>query len=113
MLFTMLWAIVKGFMDERGRAKVKIFGSIPRDFLREAIEPANLPRFLGGDCTCSHVEGGCLHSDAGSWNDYVCIDRELKHKSELLVEEEKKEEICGPDLGGGPRSEHLSAAAAA
>ena len=27
MLFSMLWAIVKGFLDERTRAKVRIFGS--------------------------------------------------------------------------------------
>lgn len=35
MLFKMLWAIVKGFMDERARAKVQIMGGTYEDFLRE------------------------------------------------------------------------------
>ena len=48
-----------------------------------------MPDFLGGTCTCSHVEGGCLNSSAGPWNDYVVVNKRIKHKDE--IEEEKKE----------------------
>ena len=68
----------------------------------EAIDAENLPQWLGGTCTCSHVEGGCLNSRAGPWNDFVFSgpNRQLKHRSEVEAEaaqqeqeEEKKEEI--------------------
>jgi len=89
MLFSFLWAIIKGFLDERTRAKVRIVGSNFREVLLEHVDAENLPDFLGGTCTCSHVEGGCLFSRAGPWNDYVVINRQIKHKDE--VEREKQE----------------------
>ena len=45
---------------------------------------------LKGTCDCADTEGGCMNSNAGPWNDYVVIDKKIKHKDE--VEEEKKEE---------------------
>ena len=112
MLFSMLWAIVKGFLNERTRSKVRIFGSSYRDFLREKIDPENLPKFLGGDCTCDHVQGGCLRSCAGTWEAYTVVNRELKLKSDLLAEqeeeekkeeeEEKKEEVIVEEINGPP-----------
>ena len=67
MAFVALYAIIKGFLDERTRAKIRIIGSNYQPVLQEAISGENLPDFLGGTCTCSHVEGGCLYSDAGPW----------------------------------------------
>ena len=100
MLFSFLWSIVKGFLDERTRSKVRIIGSNYREVLLENIDAENLPDFLGGTCTCSHVEGGCLYSRAGPWNDYIVIDRQIKHKDEVereRQEEEAKVEELGPD----------------
>ena len=89
MLFKAVYAIIKGFLDERTRSKVQILGSDYQPALLNAIAPENLPAFLGGTCTCSHVEGGCLHSNAGIWNDYVVVNRQVKHINE--VEEEKRD----------------------
>ena len=36
--------------------------------LLEFIDAENLPEFLGGKCTWSGIEGGCLYSDIGPWN---------------------------------------------
>ena len=66
-LFTALYAIIKGFLDERTRSKVRVMGSNYRSVLLEHIDAENLPTFLGGTCTCSHVEGGCMFSNAGPW----------------------------------------------
>ena len=82
-LFTALYAVIKGFLDERTRSKVRVMGSNYQSVLLEHIDAENLPTFLGGTCTCSHVEGGCMFSQAGPWEDYVCINKRIYHKSEI------------------------------
>ena len=101
-LFTALYAIIKGFLDERTRSKVRVMGSNYQSVLLEHIDAENLPSFLGGTCTCAHVEGGCMFSNAGPWQDYVTINKRIYHKSEIEQakgqnddEEIKQEEIKG------------------
>ena len=50
LLFSALYAIVKGFLDERTRSKVRIMGGNYRSVLLEHIDAENLPMFLGGTC---------------------------------------------------------------
>ena len=41
------------------------------DYLDELllyVDKDNLPSILGGNCTCSHIPGGCMFSDIGPWN---------------------------------------------
>ena len=38
------------------------------DLTVSCIVPSQLPDFLGGSCSCD-VEGGCLRSNKGPWND--------------------------------------------
>ena len=66
--FGLLWNLVKGFLDPKTREKIKVEGSKYQNKLLEFIDSENLPSFLGGSCTCSHIEGGCLFSDIGPWN---------------------------------------------
>jgi hypothetical protein len=66
--FNALWVLVKGFFDEKTRKKFKLVGSSFQKKLLEHVDSENLPKFLGGNCTCSHVTGGCLYADIGPWN---------------------------------------------
>lgn len=66
-LFAGVWAVVKGFLDERTRNKIKIIGSGFEKILIEVIGADTLPTFLGGKCTCSEM-GGCMVSNIGPWN---------------------------------------------
>ena len=59
-LFSVLWAIVKNFLDERTRSKVRIMGSNYRTFLLESIDAENLPEAYGGTCRCPSEVGGCI-----------------------------------------------------
>ena len=66
-LFSGIWAIFKGFIDEQTRKKITILGGNFKAQLLQAVEPENLPDFFGGTCTCADYEGGCLMSKAGPW----------------------------------------------
>lgn len=70
MLFSGIWAVVKSFLDEKTRGKIKILGSGFLPTLEEFIPKEEIPSFLGGGCTCEGVEGGCINSNIGPWNDY-------------------------------------------
>ncbi|KFK31364.1 hypothetical protein AALP_AA6G102800 [Arabis alpina] len=72
--FRILWLALKAFLDARTLAKVQVLGPNYIGELLEAIDPSNLPAFLGGNCTCSD-HGGCLFSDEGPW-----IDPNIKAK---------------------------------
>lgn len=69
MVFSGVWSVVKGFLDERTRKKIKIIGSGYRATLLEFIDDKDIPSFLGGKCECKEF-GGCIKSNAGPWNDY-------------------------------------------
>ena len=62
--FAAVWNVVKGWLDEVTVAKIDVLGSSYKDKLLMQIPPQNLPKDLGGVCTCP---GGCSLSDAGPW----------------------------------------------
>lgn len=74
MIFTGVWAIVKGFIDEKTRRKITIHGSKYQKDLLEIVDADKLPDFLGGTCTCAEV-GGCLKTSyqPGPWNDFELV----------------------------------------
>jgi hypothetical protein len=80
MLFTGVWAIVKGFIDEKTRKKITILGGKFQKDLLELVEEDNLPDFLGGKCQCIEY-GGCMKSGLGPWNDFeICHPVGIRRK---------------------------------
>jgi hypothetical protein len=71
-VFSACWSIVKGFLDERTTQKIKIIGGSYQKPLLEMIDAENLPKFLGGTCTCEGL-GGCAKSNRGPWNMYEAV----------------------------------------
>ncbi|XP_078163092.1 phosphatidylinositol/phosphatidylcholine transfer protein SFH13-like [Carex rostrata] len=68
--FKLIWSSVKGFIDPKTASKIHMLGNKFQSRLFEAIDPSQLPDFLGGSCTCID-QGGCLKSNRGPWNDPV------------------------------------------
>jgi hypothetical protein len=68
-LFAGVWTIIKSFIDEKTRAKIKIIGSGWKPVLLENVDAEKLPVFLGGTCTCGGTveEPLCMTSNAGPW----------------------------------------------
>lgn len=63
-----LWPAAQKFLDPKTIAKIHVLEPKSLGKLLEAIDPSQLPDFLGGSCTCP-VEVGCLRSNMGPWND--------------------------------------------
>ncbi|KAJ3677574.1 hypothetical protein LUZ60_003298 [Juncus effusus] len=100
--FKMIWSSVKGFMDPKTVSKIHMLGTKYQSRLFEAIDPSQLPDFLGGTCTCTE-HGGCLRSNKGPWNDPHIMKLVLGIESaalreEKLVSSSGGEEIPGPSL---------------
>uniref|UniRef100_A0A0D9WYH7 CRAL-TRIO domain-containing protein n=1 Tax=Leersia perrieri TaxID=77586 RepID=A0A0D9WYH7_9ORYZ len=64
--FRALWKVLKACMEARTLAKIQVLGTNYLSTILEAVDPSNLPDFLGGTCTCS-AAGGCLLQDKGPW----------------------------------------------
>ena len=103
MLFSGIWAVVKGFMDEKTRGKIKILGSNFMPTLEEHWDRAHIPKFMQGDCEC---EGGCINSNIGPWNDFEIHGTGIRpkqtaehHEEEAKTEEVKTEELAATGEG--------------
>jgi len=68
-LFAGIWTIIKSFIDEKTRAKIKIIGSGWQTTLLENVDKEKLPIFLGGTCMCGGTKEAplCMTSNAGPW----------------------------------------------
>ncbi|XP_011097694.1 phosphatidylinositol/phosphatidylcholine transfer protein SFH13 [Sesamum indicum] len=64
----LLWPAAQKFLDPKTIAKIHVLDPKSLGKLQEVVDPSQLPDFLGGSCTCN-VEGGCLRSNKGPWND--------------------------------------------
>ena len=92
MLFSGIWAVVKGFLDEKTRNKIKILGANFLPTLEEYWDINDIPTWMGGNSECPH-----LGASRGPWDDYEIHGTGIRRKQpaaqiEAAAEEEKKEE---------------------
>ena len=92
MLFSGIWAVVKGFLDEKTRNKIKILGANFLPTLEEYWDINDIPTWMGGNSECPR-----LADCKGPWEDYEIHGTGIRRKQpaaqiEAAPEEEKKEE---------------------
>jgi len=104
MLFTGVWAMIKPWIDEKTRNKIKIVGSKYEKELFAVIDPENLPDFLGGKVPVSEY-GAYLEKEQGPWVDER--NREEEEAKRPEDDDEAKEDfsalkdaLSGLKLGG-------------
>lgn len=100
-LFSGVWSVVKTFLDERTRQKIKIMGSGWEKVLLEHVDAAQLPTFLGGKCTCADNGGNCMTSNIGPWNEFEVVEPNAIKRiatGEIIYK-------CPPIEGGSPAVE--------
>lgn len=66
MLFTGIWTVIKAWIDDKTKAKIKILGSKYQKELFEVVDPNDLPDFLGGKVPESEY-GEFLQFPQGPW----------------------------------------------
>ncbi|KAJ3153884.1 cytosolic factor, phosphatidylinositol/phosphatidylcholine transfer protein [Geranomyces variabilis] len=91
MLFSGIWSVVKGFLDEVTVNKISIASGSNKAELLKMIDAASLPKAYGGTCECP---GGCANADLGPWNDGTVEG----YPQELM---EKFNKLYGPAAAGG------------
>lgn len=65
-MFSTIWAIVKGWLDEKTREKIQIKSDLKS--LPKYVDADQLINFLGGNCTAK------LEDDWGPWQEYEIVD---------------------------------------
>jgi len=48
MLFKGVWSIIKGWLDEKTKLKIQLFGTTFKEKLLECVDEDQLAEFLGG-----------------------------------------------------------------
>ena len=66
--FRAIWSMVKSFIDPKTQSKITLLNGSYKDELLKLVDADQLPKFLGGNCTCDNFIYGCLGSDIGPWN---------------------------------------------
>lgn len=66
--FTTAWKVIKGWIKEDTRAKIKILGKNFYNELKQYIDEENIPDFLGGKCTKP------LEGQHGPWNAFEIVE---------------------------------------
>ncbi|KAJ2610554.1 hypothetical protein H4S08_003559 [Coemansia sp. RSA 1365] len=61
-MFVTAWKMIRSWLDPRVISKIHILSKDHTGELLKQIPAANLPSFLGGNCRCSHMPGGCVPS---------------------------------------------------
>ena len=97
MLFSVIWAVVKPWLDKKTRSKITIVGSSYKKMLLKDVDAENLPPFLGGCCKCKEEYGvnNCFEADAGPWHNIWSDEQAEPEKAEAAEEEipEAEEEV--------------------
>ncbi|KAI8990097.1 CRAL-TRIO domain-containing protein [Pilobolus umbonatus] len=92
--FVYVWKIVKAWLDPGTIDKIQILGTDYQESLLKHIPAENLPSFLGGQCTCSHIDGGCVPSQVTATTSNEKVN--TSYNTKIMNEAKISDTIRGP-----------------
>mmetsp|Transcript_66689 Transcript_66689/g.77405 ORF Transcript_66689/g.77405 Transcript_66689/m.77405 type:complete len:343 (-) Transcript_66689:184-1212(-) len=96
MLFSGIWSMIKGWIDEKTRAKIEIIGSKYEAKLLELVPAENLPDFLGGKATKSEY-GENMTIEKGPWVKVIAEEKAKKIAEKKALEDQEERKIDTQD----------------
>ena len=72
-IFTMMWSVIKLWLDKRTLMKIKVYGSDFKEKILQYIDPDDLPDTLGGNLVMSDE---VRMSNSGPWNQATASGKE-------------------------------------
>lgn len=90
--FSSIFAICKGFLDEKTKNRIFIAGSDPYEELCKHIDPEMIPDFFGGGNKTALIE------DKGPWSDYEILDGCKKGDQVGVIHKVTKEKFLIEDF---------------
>ena len=67
-VFSTVWRLIKGWIDEKTQKKISILGSNYYNELNALVDENQIPDFLGGKNNCG------FQDDYGPWQEYEVVD---------------------------------------
>lgn len=94
IMFTVLWNIIKVFVNKKTEEKIKVLGNDYKEKLLDVIDSENLPKELGGTCEECESKGGCFNVDPGPWDKYIKqLEQQYKQQKEALNNSKRKNNL--------------------
>ncbi|WJX45329.1 proteasome endopeptidase complex [Trifolium repens] len=97
--FRLMWKADKYNLDPKNASKIHVLGNNYQTKLLEVINASELPKYLGGTCTCAD-QGGCFRSGKGPWKNPEILKmirsgeaRRISQPVKVLNNEEKINDI--------------------
>ena len=73
LVFKTVWAVIKGWIDEKTRAKIEILGSSYMKKLTALVDISQIPNFMGEKNNMGQLDAD-FFTDQGPWNDFEVVD---------------------------------------
>ena len=70
ILFKAAWVVIKPFLNEKSRNRIKLLGGKYQKELFKIVDPDNVPTVVGGNCTCEDKGGNWFQACPGPWDEH-------------------------------------------
>lgn len=90
LIFTGIFSIIKGWLDEQTQKKIQVIGSNFHAELFKYCDEDQVPTCLGGSCKQSFTD------DFGPWNDYEFIDGSTPEEIGVRRKDDPFAKLFGP-----------------
>jgi len=108
-IFSYIWGMIRPWINASTLEKINILGADSKEQLLTKIDAKQLPKYLGGECTCSH-QGGCVpesDADVGMTKIFVGRGSAYEHPVAVSAPVSDSKEPLSPSSPTGPITSYV------